>query len=74
MWHGEAFYGLGVQGVEVLIFLGALFLPSVVSVSQQGFGLRAHTFWFCTLVAILDPPLCPFLNKVICFLAIEMSS
>jgi hypothetical protein len=28
-WHGEAFYGLGVQGVEVLILLGALFLPSL---------------------------------------------
>jgi hypothetical protein len=36
-WHGEAFYGLGLQGVEVLILLGALFLPSVALVSQQGF-------------------------------------
>jgi hypothetical protein len=36
-WHGEAFYGLGAQGVEVLILLGALFLPSVAPVSQQGF-------------------------------------
>jgi hypothetical protein len=36
-WHGEAFYGLGVQGVKVLILLGVLFLPSVAPVSQQGF-------------------------------------
>jgi hypothetical protein len=35
-WHGEAFYGLGVQGVKVLILLGALF-PSVAPASQQGF-------------------------------------
>jgi hypothetical protein len=37
MWPGEAFYGLGVQGVEVLILLGALFLSSVAPASQQGF-------------------------------------
>jgi hypothetical protein len=37
MWYGEAFYGLGVQAVEVLILIGALFLPSVSPVSQQGF-------------------------------------
>jgi hypothetical protein len=37
MWRGEAFYRLGVQGVEVLILLGALFLPSVAPASQQGF-------------------------------------
>jgi hypothetical protein len=37
MWCGEAFYGLGVQGVEVLILLGALFLPSVTPASQQDF-------------------------------------
>jgi hypothetical protein len=43
MWHGEAFYGLGVQGVEVLIFLGALFLPRVAPVSQQGFGIKELT-------------------------------
>jgi hypothetical protein len=36
-WHGEAFDRLGVQGVEVLSLLGALFLPSVAPVSQQGF-------------------------------------
>jgi hypothetical protein len=37
MWHEEAFYGLGVQGVEVLILLGALFPPSVTPASQQYF-------------------------------------
>jgi hypothetical protein len=36
MWHEEAFYGLGVQGVKVLILLGALFSPSVAPASQQG--------------------------------------
>jgi hypothetical protein len=37
MWHREAFYGLGVQGVEVLMLFGALLLPSVAPVSQQNF-------------------------------------
>jgi hypothetical protein len=37
MWCGKALYGLGVQGVEVLILLGALFLPSVAPLSQQDF-------------------------------------
>jgi hypothetical protein len=37
MWRGEALYGLGVQGVGVLILLGGFFLPSVASVSQQNF-------------------------------------
>jgi hypothetical protein len=36
-WHGEALYGLGTQGVEVLILLGDLFLPSVAPASQQDF-------------------------------------
>jgi hypothetical protein len=36
-WHGEAFHGLGAQGVKVLIFLGALFPPSVAPASQQDF-------------------------------------
>jgi hypothetical protein len=36
-WCGEAFYGLEVQGVENLILLGALFLPSVALAHQQGF-------------------------------------
>jgi hypothetical protein len=34
MWCGEAFHRLGVQGVEVLILLGALFPPSVAPASQ----------------------------------------
>jgi hypothetical protein len=33
----RAFYGLGVQGAEVLILLVALFLLSVAPTSQQGF-------------------------------------
>jgi hypothetical protein len=37
MWHGEAFYRLGVQGVKVFILFGASFLPCVAPVSQQGF-------------------------------------
>jgi hypothetical protein len=36
-WHGEVFYGLGAQGVEVLILSGALFPPSMAPASQQGF-------------------------------------
>jgi hypothetical protein len=36
-WCGEALYGLGVQGFKVLIHLGAFYLPSVASVSQQDF-------------------------------------
>jgi hypothetical protein len=36
-WRREAFHGLGVQGIEVLILIGALFLPSVAPASQQGF-------------------------------------
>jgi hypothetical protein len=41
-WCGEAMYGLGVQGVGVLILLGGFFLPSVVLASQQN-------FWFTEL-------------------------
>jgi hypothetical protein len=33
-WHREAFHGLGVQGVKVLILLDALFPPSVAPASQ----------------------------------------
>jgi hypothetical protein len=36
-WCREALYGLRVQGDEVLILLGALFLPSVAPSSQQDF-------------------------------------
>jgi hypothetical protein len=37
MWHGEALYGLGVQGITVLLLLGGFFLSSVAPVSQQNF-------------------------------------
>jgi hypothetical protein len=43
MWHGDAFHGLGVQGIQVLILLAALFLPSVASASQWGFGVMELT-------------------------------
>jgi hypothetical protein len=33
----RSFHRLGVQGVEVLVLFGALFLPTVAPVSQQGF-------------------------------------
>jgi hypothetical protein len=36
-WCGEALYQLGVQGVKVLILLGALFPPSVAPVFLQDF-------------------------------------
>jgi hypothetical protein len=36
-WHGEALYVLGAQGFEVLILVGAFFLPSVATASQQNF-------------------------------------
>jgi hypothetical protein len=48
-WCGETFYWLGVQGVEILILLGALFLPSVAPVSQQG-------FWFTELMLSASLP------------------
>jgi hypothetical protein len=53
MWHGKALYRLGVQGVEVLILLGALFPCS--SISERVLIYRTHAVCFCTLVAILDP-------------------
>jgi hypothetical protein len=35
----RAFHRLRVQGVEALILLGALYLPSVAPASQQDFGV-----------------------------------
>jgi hypothetical protein len=35
----RSFLWARVQGIEVLILLGALFLPGVVPASQQGFGV-----------------------------------
>jgi hypothetical protein len=37
MWHEEALYELGVQVVEILILLSALFPQSMVAASQQYF-------------------------------------
>jgi hypothetical protein len=48
MWHGEAFSGLGIEGVKVLILTGALFLPSVAPASQQGFGVMELTLFSST--------------------------
>jgi hypothetical protein len=42
-WHGEAFHGLVVQSVNVLILLGALFPPIVAPASQQDFGVMELT-------------------------------
>jgi hypothetical protein len=39
MCCGEAFHGQGVQSVEGLILVGALFLLSVAPASQRGFGV-----------------------------------
>jgi hypothetical protein len=39
MCCGEAFHGLGVQSVEGLILVGALFPASVAPVSQGGYGV-----------------------------------
>jgi hypothetical protein len=39
MCCGEAFHRLGVQDVEDLIMIGALFTPSVTPTSQGGFGV-----------------------------------
>jgi hypothetical protein len=36
-WHGETLYGLGIQGVIVLILLGGFFLSCVAPASQQNF-------------------------------------
>jgi hypothetical protein len=56
MWCGDAFYGVKVQHVEVLILLCALFLLSVAPVSQHCTLIHGvHTVCFCALVAILDP-------------------
>jgi hypothetical protein len=50
-------YRLGVQGVKVLILFGAFFSAECgSSISARFLIYRAHTVWFCTLVAILDPP------------------
>jgi hypothetical protein len=55
-WHRETFYGLGVQGVKVLILLSALFQLCGSSVSASFLIHRVHTVCFCALVDIMDPP------------------
>jgi hypothetical protein len=37
MWHGEALYGLGIQGVGILLLPHGFFMPSVAPASQQNF-------------------------------------
>jgi hypothetical protein len=56
MWHGEALYGLEVQGVKALIPLGAFFPAKCgSSISAKFLIYRAHAVCFCILVSILDP-------------------
>jgi hypothetical protein len=43
MWLGEAFHGLEVQGVKVLILIAAFFLPSAAPASQRGSGVLELT-------------------------------
>jgi hypothetical protein len=57
MWCEEALYGLGVQGVKVLILFGAFFSAKCgSSVSARFLIYGAHVVCFCTLVTILDTP------------------
>jgi hypothetical protein len=43
MWCGDALNGLGIQGVELLIFLDAFILPSMAPASQQNFLFMEFT-------------------------------
>jgi hypothetical protein len=52
-WHGEALYGLGVQGIEARIYFGAFFLPSVAPAKFLIY--RTHAVCFYILFATLDP-------------------
>jgi hypothetical protein len=55
--HGEALYGLGIQGVRVLILLGIFFsAKGGSSISGKFLIYGAHAVCFCPLVNILDPP------------------
>jgi hypothetical protein len=56
-WHGDAFHGLGVQGVETLILLSVLFPQSMAQVSQQGL----ESWSSCCLL------LCPSCHLLISF-------
>jgi hypothetical protein len=54
--HREALCGLQVQGVEALISLGVFRTKCGSNVSAKFLVYRARTVYFCTLVAILNPP------------------
>jgi hypothetical protein len=56
-WCGEALGGLGVQGVEALIPLGAFFSAKCSSRVPAKFLIYgAHTVCLCILVTIMDLP------------------
>jgi hypothetical protein len=55
MWCGEVLYGLRVQGVRVLLLLGAFFSAKCgSSISAKFLIYAAHAVCFCILVTILD--------------------
>jgi hypothetical protein len=57
-WCAEALYGLGIQGVESLIPLGAFFSANFgSSISVKFLIYRDQAICFCILVTILDPTL-----------------
>jgi hypothetical protein len=60
-------YGLGVQGVKVLILLGALFLPSVAPPSQQDLCFMKFMLFASALLLLSWTPLYPalLLNELI---------
>jgi hypothetical protein len=56
MWFREVLYGLGVQGVGVLLLLGDFFSAKCgSSVSAKFLIYGAHAVCFLPLVTILDP-------------------
>jgi hypothetical protein len=58
MWHGEAFYELGVQGIEVLILLGALFLQVWLQCLSKIFDSQSsHCLLLCPSHHLGSPPL-----------------
>jgi hypothetical protein len=64
MWHGEALYRLGVQGIKILILFGVFSDKLDSSFSARFLIYGAHTVCFCTLVAILDPSHSLFLSEI----------
>jgi hypothetical protein len=65
IWHGEALYRLGIQGVRVLLLLGVFPARCVSSISARFLIHRAHAVCFLPLVVILDPPLEFLFKKII---------